>query len=204
MRLRPKLHRINLAAVGAIVALALPAGASAGPLVAEAKSCDTQILSQPFLPWADPAYYTLDPGGSFEAGGPAWSGGRVVPGNEPFHVGPPTDSMSLALAAGASTVSRSLCVGLEHPDLRFFAKASSPLAKLNVEVLFEDASGNVLSALIGVVSANNGWALTPTYPIVANLLPLMPGSKTAVAFRFTAAEGDWQIDDVYVDPYTRW
>jgi hypothetical protein len=40
--------------------------------------------------------------------------------------------------------------------------------------------------------------------IGANLLPLLPGSKTAVAFRFTAVSGDWQIDDVYVDPFTRW
>jgi hypothetical protein len=37
-------------------------------------------------------------------------------------------------------------------------------------------------------------------PIVVNLLPLLPGDHTAVAFRFSTA-GNWQIDDVYVDPY---
>jgi hypothetical protein len=39
-------------------------------------------------------------------------------------------------------------------------------------------------------------------PVIANLLPLLPGSRTAVAFRFTpyGDGGDWTIDDVYVDP----
>jgi hypothetical protein len=40
-------------------------------------------------------------------------------------------------------------------------------------------------------------------PIGVNLLPLLPGNYTAVAFRFRASGGDWQIDDVYVDPYCR-
>ena len=39
--------------------------------------------------------------------------------------------------------------------------------------------------------------------VVANLLPLLPGEHTPVAFRFTALGGDWSIDDVYVDPYSR-
>jgi hypothetical protein len=42
------------------------------------------------------------------------------------------------------------------------------------------------------------------YPLVANLLPLLPGSHTAVSFRFTAGGGCVRIDDVYVDPYSRW
>jgi hypothetical protein len=41
-------------------------------------------------------------------------------------------------------------------------------------------------------------------PIVANLLPLLPGSKTPVSFRLTALSGSWTIDDFYVDPFTRW
>jgi hypothetical protein len=42
-------------------------------------------------------------------------------------------------------------------------------------------------------------------PIVANLLPLLPGDHTPVAFRFTPVGlgGDWRIDDLYVDPYRR-
>ena len=57
-------------ALMAAVALAAPATAQAGPLVASAPNCDEQELSQPFLSWLDPASYTLDNGGSFESGAP--------------------------------------------------------------------------------------------------------------------------------------
>ena len=40
--------------------------------------------------------------------------------------------------------------------------------------------------------------------MLANLLPLLPGEMTAVAFRFTARGGaSWAIDDIYVDPKRR-
>ena len=78
------------------------------------------------------------------------------------------------------------------------------LSALTVEVLFEDPGGNVRSLPIGVVKSPSGWAPTLPMVVVANLLPLLPGERTAVAFRFTALGGaSWQIDDVYVDPKTR-
>jgi hypothetical protein len=41
--------------------------------------------------------------------------------------------------------------------------------------------------------------------VLVSLLPLLPGSNTAVAFKFTPVGlgGSWQIDDVYVDPWNR-
>jgi len=40
--------------------------------------------------------------------------------------------------------------------------------------------------------------------VVANLLPLLPGHHTPVAFRFTPLLGSsWSVDDVFVDPYAR-
>jgi hypothetical protein len=57
---------------------------------------------------------------------------------------------------------------------------------------------------IGRVS-NKSWTPTPIFPIIANLLTLLPGEHTAVAFRFTPeGTGSWRIDDVYVDPYGRY
>jgi hypothetical protein len=203
----PKMPRgIVLAGTGAILALTIPASASAGVLVSDAPSCDTQTFAQPFLPWADPASYTLDPGGSFEPGQPAWSlsGAKVVAGNEPENVTSADDARSLDIGSGGAAVSPPICVGIEHPDLRFFARASNPSATLKVEVLFEDAAGNVRALQIGAVTGNTGWAPTAMYPLVANLLPLLPGSHTAVSFRFTASGGCFRIDDVYVDPYSRW
>jgi hypothetical protein len=202
------IYRIrSLAAVaGALTALALvPAAASAGTLEDAAPSCDSQVLGQTFLPWADVASYTLNPGGSFEDGAAGWTldGASVSDGNEPFAVGAATDSHSLALPSGSSAVSAPICVGIEHPDIRFFTTASNPMARLSVEVLFEAPDGSLLSAPIGVVSGAGGWAPTAPFPIVANLLALLPGNHTAVAFRFSATRGDFRIDDLYVDPYQR-
>lgn len=197
--------RCLCAAAAAVLVLAVPAAASAGPLTDRAPSCDTQVLGQPFLPWADIASYTLNPGGSFEAGAAGWSldGATVATGNEPFYVGAAKDSRSLSLPAGSSAVSAPVCVGIEYPDIRFFAAASNPAARLSVEVLFESAGGDVLAAEIGAVTGASAWAPTLPFPIAANLLPLLPGSHTAVAFRFRSSGGSFRIDDLYVDPYQR-
>jgi hypothetical protein len=104
-----------------------------------------------------------------------------------------------------------MCVGLEHPTLRFFARrsgsaTSSALSSLRVDVRFEDAAGDVATLTIGVVPASlhAAWGPTLPMPVVANLLPLLPGERTPVAFRFTPqGPGSWLVDDVYVDPYRR-
>jgi hypothetical protein len=205
MALRSRL-RMLLPAVLALAALA-PATAQAGPLVADAASCDAQTFSQAFLPWADPASYTLQPGGDFEPGSPAWdrtSGADSAMVNEPWTVTDELDGHSLTLSSGSSATSPSICVGIEHPDVRFFTKASSALATLKVEVLYTDGAGNSQSLTIGTLSGNTSWSPTPQMPIVANMLALLPGSKTSVAFRLTATSGSWKVDDFYVDPFARW
>lgn len=200
-------HRIRgLAAAGAVaLALLIPAGAQAGALIADAPDCASQSLSQVFLPWADPGQYTLAAGGSFEPGAKHWTlnGASIVSGNEPFNVTSSSDKRSLSLPDGSSATSRAVCVNLGRPDIRFFASASDPSAVLSVNVLFEDAFGNVQSAPIGVVTGSSGWAPTAPMPILANLLPLLPGGYSPVSFSFTASGGDFQIDDIYVDPYMR-
>lgn len=164
-------------AVGVIAAASLFAGASsaqAGPLVASAQNCADQPLSRPFTPWLDYMQYT------------------------------PLTSGEQSLAAGESLTSPSICVGLEHPTLRFFAKRESggPLTgALRVEVLFTGADGNGYSLPIGTVS-NNG-TMQPTAPmlILANVLGL--GEQTPVSFRYTALNSSWTLGDVWVDPWGR-
>jgi hypothetical protein len=51
------------------------------------------------------------------------------------------------------------------------------------------------------VLGGSKWTPTLPLPVIANLLPLLPGDLTPVRFRFTPVGGAWQIDDVYVDPY---
>jgi hypothetical protein len=200
--MKPRSWAISLAL--ATTALCVPAAAQAGPLVASAPSCDNQAFSQPFAPWLDPASYTLDSGGAFEDGAQDWSlsGASVVSGNESYSVHGAGDSHSLGLGSGGSATSATICVGIEHPTIRFFARNSgSRFSNLGVEVLFEDASGGVHSAPIGSVSSGSSWQPTAVFPVVANMLTLLPGERTPVEFRFTARGGNWQIDDVYVDPW---
>jgi hypothetical protein len=74
---------------------------------------------------------------------------------------------------------------------------------MTVEVLVETSLGLVVPVPIGAGLLNTGWAPSLPHLVAANLLPLMPNAKTAVAFRFRAVLGTWQIDDAYVDPYTK-
>jgi hypothetical protein len=100
-----------------------------------------------------------------------------------------------------------ICVGLDRPTLRFFAKSSGGLLSLStmaVSVRFETSLGLVAELPVGVVLPNTKWQPTLPMPIIANLLPLLPGQMTPVQFRFTPVGGaSWSIDDVYVDPKAR-
>lgn len=208
--LRHKLRRLPLGLLATASAAAAFAGpAHAGILVSSATSCDAESLSQPFLPWLDVAQYTQAPGGSFEPGSPAWSltgNAGVTAGNESFSVGGSSDGNSLALGDGSSATSPSMCVGIDSPTIRFFARnGGSSLSTLRVDVLYEDALGNVHSAPVTTILGGSHWQPTLTAPVLVSLLPLLPGDETAVAFRFTpqGVGGDWHIDDVFVDPVGR-
>jgi len=207
-------HSLRTAAAALIALVALAAGAAtanAGVLVASAPYCEDQALAKTFLPWLDIADYTALSGGDFENGSAAWSltgGAATAKGNESFYVGGANDARSLSLPAGSSATSPAICVGITHPTIRFFAKRRSTgllatQSTLNVEVLFETAGGDVVSQPIGVVLGNGNWQPTLPIVVVANLLPLLPGEMTPVAFRITAQGGDWSVDDVWVDPYAR-
>jgi hypothetical protein len=198
-------------AIGALVAagvvtMAAATPAHAGVLVASAQGCESPGASQVFLRWLDPMRYELAPGGDAEsaAGWTLTGGARVVSGNEPWKVGGRRDDSSLLLPRGSQATTGVMCVGIEHPTLRFFAKRTSGwlLDSLYVEVLFEGLGGAVKTLPVGVVLAGGTWQPTLPYPVLASLLPLLPGEQTPVAFRFTPLGGaSWQIDDVYVDPW---
>jgi hypothetical protein len=198
-----KLHRILTVAALTIGLSAVAApSASAGLLVKSAPSCSNQLLSQPFAAFGDSASYTLVGGGSFESGSPGWqlSKAKVVAGNNPYG----SRGKALQISPGGVATSPTVCVGLDHPTMRFFVKSSGGLLSLStmtVEVLAETSLGLVVPVPIGVVLPNTHWRPSGRYLIVANLLPLLPNDYTPVAFRFRAIGGaTWTIDDVYVDP----
>ena len=209
--------RIALTAglTGAALFAALPGSASAGVLVASAPNCDNGATSQPFAQWGDQNSYFLAPGGGFESGAAGWSlgsGSRVVSDQEPWQVGDDSGSHALSVGAGRTVVSPTICVGLEHPTMRFFAHRSGGgllggVSQLLVTARVETSLGLVVELPVGTItSLTNGvaWNKTPTQIVLASLLPLLPGEHTPIQFRFTAVgTSDWVIDDVFVDPRYR-
>jgi len=199
-----------LAAAAAVVAgLAAVPAANAGVLVTSASNCEEQVLERPFARWLDPISYHLVPDGGFEQGAAGWSlsKARVVDGNEPFYVHGAGETKSLSLPRGSVATSPVMCAGIHKPFMRFFAKSSGgllSLSTLSVEVLYESASGQVRSLPVGVVLPSTRWQPTLPLPVLASLLPLLPGEQTPIAFRFRPLGGaTWTIDDVYLDPAHR-
>ena len=190
------------AAVG-LAALALFAGpANAQP---SGEDCPPADTSRPFMPWLDFANYVLAPAGDVETSG-SWAlsgGAAIVAGNELFQVGGSNDRASLRLPTGSSAATAPMCVGLEHPTVRFFAKreSDSPLGVLGVEALFTDEAGYVHRVPIGTIVGPGAWAPTAPLPLAVNTVALIDNTMQ-VSFRFTPLDGsEWSIDDVYVDPY---
>jgi hypothetical protein len=202
-------RRLVLAAITATALTgAIAAPANAGILTAPESDCGDETLSQPFAQFGDNASYKAVRNGGFETGTDGWTltrGAKVVSGNEPWKVGGSGHARSLVLPAGSSAISPVSCVGLAEPTLRFFVKKNrAPLlgiSTLAVSVYVKTSLGLTVPVPVGVVLANGQWKPTPPMLIVANLLPLLPGDRTPVKFQFTPVLGDWQIDDVYVDPH---
>jgi hypothetical protein len=179
-----------LAALSIGILGATAPAANAGLLVDTAPTCDGQVLSQPFKSYGDSNYYTPVPGGSFADSAPAgWqlNGARVQNG-------------ALTLPAGSSATSPTVCAGLEHPTMRFFAKSAGLLPLGSVSVLAETSLGLTVELPLGLISPGSSWHATPQYMVLANLLPLLPNNYTPLAFRFRAVTGTWSVDDVYLDP----
>jgi hypothetical protein len=187
---------------GVLAALAVSILAPAG---AQAGGCPAQTVAQRFLPWADPAWYAALPGGGFEPSTPAWTltgGAATVDGNEPFHIGSPSDARSLRLPAGATGTSPYQCIAADHPTLRLIVRnGGSAAAQLTVSAVVRDASGRSATLPIATIAtlATDTWGPSAPIPVALNVLGLV--APQSVAFRFDAVGAEWSIDDVYVDPY---
>ena len=207
MRIRLRSTFLAAFVATAVLVVGAPA-ASAGLLVESAEGCPAPVTTKAFAQWDDDADYQLAPGGSFEAGGPSWQlngGASVVAGNEPWNVHGGAGQRSLRLPPGASATSPAMCVGIENPTLRLFAKNNRALlSTMTVEVIFETSLGLKAFAPVGVLLPNGQWKPSPRFLVVANLLPLFPGEKTPVQFRVRSVGlGTWSVDDFSVDPRFR-
>jgi hypothetical protein len=83
----------------------------------------------------------------------------------------------------------------------FAENTGDPSSTLSVSVNYQTLLGSATTQ-IGVLTAGGSWQPTLQDPIVVNLLALLPGNMTPVSFTFTPkGQGNWSIDDVYVDPW---
>ena len=211
--IRPPVRRMwvaGLAAALATLALMAPASSKADTL-----ACDLPTLSNPFAAFGDVDSYVLVPDGGFEAGASGWSlssGADVVSGNENSYVGSSSDSSSLSIPAGEVAVSPGFCVDQTYPTFRFFARQVSGGSELRVRARYYDGTTMRevdLARLGGPKYANNKWVLTSKLDLASKIdLLTSGGRRDSLQLVFTSVPGpggvgNWQVDDVYVDPYRR-
>jgi hypothetical protein len=182
-------------ATAAFAAIALPVSAAQASVI-DLSACNLAPLSQPFLPWLDPSYYELAPGGDFET--PSWTlegGAQRVPGSEPFAATGTLGSWSLSLPAGSSAESPATCVDAAYPTIRFFTAGTGLVA---VSVVY---GGLTIPA--GVAVATGGWAPSLVALTDSALVGLASDGSAQVSVQLTSLLGDVRVDDVFVDPWNR-
>jgi hypothetical protein len=198
----PIVSSVHLAAALLISLTALLLSASS------AQACSYTGAEQVFGPWGDRHHYVLAPDGGFEAGAKGWAlrgGAGVVEGNEPFYVNDADDSQSLSLPAGSSAVSPPICMSLDTPIFRMFARNGGDSdSRLRVEAVYR-LLGLLRTMTVSTVRAS-GWAPTQQMSTVLTLSTivgtLIPSS---IQIRITPLDrgGRWRVDDLYIDPFAR-
>jgi hypothetical protein len=193
----------GLAMLVSTAALIAGAPAQAAPL--NFSPCDNATLSQPFLQWFDASNYQLAPGGDFEGSLSGWTltgGAQQVAGSESYGVTGSVGSYSLSLPNGASGSSPQSCVDAAYPSFRFFTRTDTPGTTVTASVTYTSPLGT-LTVPVGVVRPTSSWEPTPVFPTGSVIPALLGNGITNVQLEFTATGGEAQIDDVFIDPWSR-
>jgi hypothetical protein len=180
--------------------------ARGGELLAGA-DCGYRDTSQVFSPWGDPALYALAPQGDLLPSDD-WTldkEANVVVGADPFSGA----IQSLQLEKGAEAASPAMCVDLDNPTIRFFARdlGGNGKANLKIDVLYEDFDGHIKHLTIAKLRLGTEWEPSVIVPMYMNVLALAsPDGVTAVAFKFKAEglqkDETLSISSLYVDPFS--
>jgi hypothetical protein len=190
-----KLSRIRLltsAALAVTALAALPAGASAA-------DCPVAPTTQAFGQYGDANQYFLAPGGAFESfdtwtkrGWPTLISGIDLLGLSP-------ESRSADFDDGEGVTSVSFCVDSTMPHLRFAARH---LRGGQLDVTVRTTVNGSTDASSGSIAPDDHRAWSPSryVDLKTREIPVGQSGTATVQFR---SQGDWQIDDVYIDPYRR-
>ena len=176
---------------------------------ASAQACSYPGAKPVFAPWGDQHDYALAPEGGFEAGGNGWAlrgGAAVVAGNESYQLNGPADSSSLALAAGSSATSPPICMSIDTPLIRLMVRnTGDPSSRIRVEALYS-LLGLGRTNVVNTISAGSSWEPTKQMSTVLGLSTIVGTIlPSAIQVRITPLDstGQWQVDDLYVDPFAR-
>jgi len=160
--------------------------ARSGELLAGA-DCEYGNAAQVFAPWADVSMDALAPQGDF-APSDDWTldkDATVVAGADPFSGA----LQSLQFEKGAEAASPAMCVDLDNPTIRFFARdvGGNGKSNLKVDVLYEDFDGHVKHLTVAKLHLGSEWQPSAIVPMYMNFLALAsPDGVTTVAFNFKA------------------
>jgi hypothetical protein len=205
----PQSHRVSNSSRTKLAALLTAAVLALLVFAGSAQACSYSGAETVFSPWGDQHNYALAPDGGFEAGGAGWQlnhGAAVVEGNESYYLNNATDSRSLSLPAGSSAISPPVCMAIDTPSFRFVARNSGdPSSQLRVEAVYK-LLGLVRTKTAGTLRAGSAWAPTQSISTVLTLSTLVGTLlPSAIEIRFTPLDsrGQWQVDDVYIDPFRR-
>jgi hypothetical protein len=176
---------------------------------ATAQACDYRGAEQVFKPWGDNHFYVLAPDGGFEAGGSGWSlsgGATTVAGNESFYLNDSADQRALSLPAGSSAVSPPICMSLDTPIFRLLARnTGDPSAGLRVEASYK-LLGLVRTKTVSTIRAGAAWAPSQqmsTVLTLSTIVGVLIPSAIQIKITPVGSGGQWQVDDLYIDPFAR-
>lgn len=174
-----------------------------------AQACNYTGAVQVFKPWGDQSSYVLAPDGGFEAGGQGWylgGGAKTIGENEAFRLNSAGDSRSLSLPAGSTAVSPPICMSLDTPSFRLVARNSGNASSgLRVEATYQ-LLGLVHTKTVSTVYAGSTWAPSQQMSTVLSLSTIVGTLiPSAIQIRITplGSGGQWQVDDLYIDPFAR-
>jgi hypothetical protein len=201
--------KTTVAALGAAVLLAAPAGAGAAPTPPPPPCAPSGSLSYPFAPFGDNGLYSPVVNEGLEDGSTGWTltgGATVVNANEPWFIsGRTSDSHALSLPSGATATTTPFCVDETYTHIRLFTRNTGLLtsSQLKVEIMTYQKGKWVAGKGFTQRDETGNWVLSESVPI--QVLEAGSGETTHVAFRFSAVglKASVQIDDVYVDPWSR-
>jgi hypothetical protein len=93
---------------------------------------------------------------------------------------------------------------LSNPTIRLLTRnTGAPDSALQISVVYRHADGPWQTVAIGQVTGGPQWAPTPPLLVTVNLLALLDDQQAAFRFAPVDDRGDWSIDDIYIDPYSK-